>query len=72
MSHSVAAGGVETWSDAEGFAGGPLVIIAVYSLRKMEVMESHSSRMEHANAVLSVWEDLDNASSPIRLLVLCP
>ena len=34
------------------------------------VAESHSSRMEHRDAVLSVSEDLNNASGPIPLLVL--
>ena len=36
----------------------------------MAVVESHSSRVEHADAVLSVWEDLNDVSSPIPLLVL--
>ena len=37
---------------------------------KVVTAECHSSRMEYANAVLSVRGHLNNVSSPIPLLVL--
>ena len=38
--------------------------------KETAVAESHSSRMEHVDEVLSVWEDLNNVSHPIPFLVL--